>query len=81
MDLEYFLSSHIVFVELSNNIIEQNKNNITICYLDKYQITYTITNVQLIIKLECSDIIELNHLVRLAKIKFKIHYFKLVDIY
>jgi hypothetical protein len=73
MDLDYFLSFHTVFVELSNIIIEQNNNNVTICYLDKYQITYSITNIQLIIEFKCSDIIELNHLVRLAKIKFKNH--------
>ncbi len=70
MDLDYFLSSHTVFVELPNIIIEQNNNNVTICYLDKYKINYLIINNKLVIELDCSDLIELNHLIRLAKNKF-----------
>jgi len=72
MDLDYFISIHSVFVELPNVISEQNKNFITINYLDKYQITYSISDELLVIHLEYHDLIELNHLIRLIIAKFNL---------
>lgn len=43
MDLDYFISLHTVYIEFSQIIVEQFNNIFKVNYLDKFEITYNLT--------------------------------------